>query len=46
MAKSLGVVSKVVGQVFAVGQDGTRRVLVEGDRLYAGEQLETGAAGL
>ncbi|WP_409286697.1 retention module-containing protein [Pseudomonas guariconensis] len=45
MAKSLGVVSKVVGQVFAVGQDGTRRVLVEGDRLYAGEQLETGAAG-
>lgn len=45
MAKSLGVVSKVVGQVFAVGQDGTRRVLVEGDRLFAGEQLETGAAG-
>ncbi|WP_143515216.1 retention module-containing protein, partial [Pseudomonas putida] len=45
MAKSLGVVSKIVGQVFAVGSDGTRRLLVEGDRVFAGEQLETGAAG-
>ncbi|KTC21172.1 hypothetical protein AO392_09215 [Pseudomonas putida] len=39
------MVSKVVGQVFAVAADGGRRALVEGDRLYAGEQLETGAAG-
>ncbi|MEX0295310.1 retention module-containing protein [Pseudomonas putida] len=45
MAKSVGVVSKVVGQVFAVGSDGSRRPLIEGDRLYAGEQLQTGAAG-
>ncbi|WP_449434373.1 retention module-containing protein [Pseudomonas putida] len=45
MAKLVGVVSKVIGEVFAVGSDGTRRVLMEGDRLYAGEQLETGAAG-
>ncbi|QQZ34975.1 retention module-containing protein [Pseudomonas sp. SK2] len=45
MAKLVGVVSKVVGQVFAVGSDGGRRPLVEGDRLFAGEQLETGAAG-
>ena len=45
MAKLVGVVSKVVGQVFAVGSDGTRRPLIEGDRLFAGEQLETGAAG-
>ncbi|HAB02550.1 MAG TPA: RTX toxin, partial [Pseudomonas sp.] len=45
MAKLVGVVSKVVGEVFAVGSDGSRRPLIEGDRLYAGEQLETGAAG-
>ncbi|MFV2948882.1 retention module-containing protein [Pseudomonas japonica] len=45
MAKSIGVVSKVIGQVFAVDADGTRRMLVEGDRLFAGEQLQTGAAG-
>ncbi|MEG0859666.1 MAG: retention module-containing protein [Pseudomonas sp.] len=45
MAKLIGVVSKVVGEVFAVANDGTRRALVEGDRLFAGEQLQTGAAG-
>ncbi|CAK16632.1 retention module-containing protein [Pseudomonas entomophila] len=45
MAKLLGVVSKVVGQVFAVEGDGHRRLVVEGDRLFAGEQLETGGAG-
>ncbi|MEN5238329.1 MULTISPECIES: retention module-containing protein [Pseudomonas] len=44
MARLVGVVSKVVGQVFAVGDDGHRRLLVEGDRLFAGEQLETGDA--
>ncbi|PVZ40112.1 retention module-containing protein, partial [Pseudomonas sp. CC120222-01a] len=45
MAKLVGVVSKVIGQVFAVASDGSRRALIEGDRLFAGEQLETGAAG-
>ncbi|MDZ5601401.1 retention module-containing protein [Pseudomonas sp. RP23018S] len=45
MAKSVGVVSKVIGEVVAVQVDGTRRVLIEGDRLFAGEQLETGAGG-
>ncbi|WP_033696317.1 retention module-containing protein, partial [Pseudomonas sp. URMO17WK12:I8] len=45
MAKLVGVVSKVIGQVFAVAGDGSRRPLIEGDRLFAGEQLETGAAG-
>ena len=45
MANSVGVVSKVIGQVFAVASDGSRRALVEGDRLFAGEQLETGATG-
>ncbi|MDF3159988.1 retention module-containing protein [Pseudomonas proteolytica] len=45
MAKLIGVVSKVVGEVFAVAGDGSRRSLIEGDRLFAGEQLQTGAAG-
>ncbi|UVL57742.1 retention module-containing protein [Pseudomonas sp. B21-035] len=45
MAKLIGVVSKVVGEVFAVGSDGSRRPLIEGDKVYAGEQLDTGLAG-
>ncbi|MGH8382145.1 retention module-containing protein [Pseudomonas sp.] len=45
MAKLIGIVSKVVAEVFAVASDGTRRALAEGDRLFAGEQLQTGAAG-
>ncbi|WP_137804493.1 retention module-containing protein [Pseudomonas sp. G(2018)] len=45
MATLIGIVSKVIGQVFATGGDGTRRVLIEGDRLFAGDQLNTGAEG-
>src|SRR5690606_12403226 len=45
MATLMGVVSQVVGEVFAVAGDGSRRPLVEGDRVYAGEQLVTGAGG-
>ncbi len=45
MATLIGVVSQVVGQVFAVAGDGARRILVEGDRLYAGDQLLTGDTG-
>ncbi|EJM95800.1 hypothetical protein PMI34_00749, partial [Pseudomonas sp. GM74] len=45
MATLIGIVSKVIGQVFAVASDGTRRALVEGDRLFAGDQLNTGAEG-
>ena len=45
MATLIGIVSKVIGQVFAVAGDGTRRVLVEGDRLFAGDQLTTGVEG-
>ena len=45
MATLIGIVSKVIGQVFAVASDGTRRALVEGDRLFAGDQLITGAEG-
>ncbi|WHS55175.1 retention module-containing protein [Pseudomonas brassicacearum] len=45
MAALIGIVSKVVGQVFAEAVGGLRRPLVEGDRLYAGEHLVTGAEG-
>ncbi|WP_369959560.1 retention module-containing protein [Pseudomonas benzenivorans] len=45
MATLIGVVSQVVGEVFAVAGDGSRRPLFEGDRVYAGEQLVTGATG-
>jgi VCBS repeat-containing protein len=45
MATLIGIVSKVIGQVFAQASDGTRRALVEGDRLFAGDQLVTGAEG-
>ncbi|MCP1444036.1 VCBS repeat-containing protein [Pseudomonas sp. GGS8] len=45
MATLIGTVSKVIGQVYAVAGDGTRRALIEGDRLFAGEQLVTGAEG-
>ncbi|MCU1759557.1 retention module-containing protein [Pseudomonas sp. 14P_8.1_Bac3] len=45
MATLIGIVTKVIGQVFAEAGDGTRRALIEGDRLFAGDQLVTGAEG-
>ncbi|MDH1624433.1 retention module-containing protein, partial [Pseudomonas chengduensis] len=45
MATLVGVVSQVVGEVFAVASDGSRRPISEGDRVYAGEQLVTGVSG-
>ncbi|TRO32940.1 retention module-containing protein [Pseudomonas sp. ALS1131] len=45
MATLIGVVSQVVGEVFAVASDGSRRPVSEGDRVYAGEQLVTGVSG-
>ncbi|PKA71865.1 putative secreted protein (type I secretion substrate) [Pseudomonas baetica] len=45
MATLIGTVTKVIGQVFAVAADGSKRALVEGDRLFAGDQLITGAEG-
>ncbi|QKZ06230.1 retention module-containing protein [Pseudomonas eucalypticola] len=45
MATLIGVVSQVIGQVFAIGTDGSRRQVHQGDRLFAGEQLDTGADG-
>ncbi|HEY6610321.1 MAG TPA: retention module-containing protein, partial [Pseudomonas sp.] len=45
MATLIGFVRVVVGEVFAVAADGGKRQLGEGDRVYAGEQLLTGAGG-
>ncbi|WP_061239767.1 retention module-containing protein [Ectopseudomonas composti] len=45
MATLIGIVSQVVGEVFAVASDGSRRPVSEGDRVYSGEQLVTGATG-
>jgi hypothetical protein len=40
-----GIVKAVIGQVFAIAPDGSQRLLVEGDRILEGEQVETGASG-
>jgi VCBS repeat-containing protein len=45
MAALIGTVTKVIGQVFAQAGDGIKRPLFEGDRLYGGDQLITGAEG-
>ncbi|WP_375738878.1 retention module-containing protein [Pseudomonas boanensis] len=45
MARAFGIVKQVIGEVFAVAGDGTRRLLSEGDRVFVGEQLVTGPTG-
>ncbi|MFY1664173.1 retention module-containing protein [Pseudomonas sp. Pseu.R1] len=45
MARLIGTVKQVVGDVFAVASNGTRRLVIEGSKVYAGEQLETGPTG-
>ncbi len=45
MSSVVAIVKSIVGQVFAVSPEGVRRVLVEGDRLLTGDQVDTGAAG-
>ncbi|QRY78828.1 retention module-containing protein [Pseudomonas sp. PDNC002] len=45
MATLMGVVSKVIGEVFAVAADGSRRPLEQGDKVFVGEKLVTGANG-
>ncbi|QXN50470.1 retention module-containing protein [Pseudomonas fluorescens] len=45
MSSVVAIVKSIVGQVFAVSPEGTRRVLIEGDRLFVGDQLDTGLAG-
>ena len=45
MSSVVAVVKSIIGQVIAVSAEGAQRVLVEGDRIYQGDQLLTGAAG-
>jgi VCBS repeat-containing protein len=45
MARLIGTVQQVVGDVFAVAGNGTKRLVIEGDKVYAGEQLQTGPTG-
>lgn len=45
MARSIGVVRQVIGEVSLVGNDGLVRRLVEGERVFVGEQLLCGSDG-
>ncbi|WP_313318745.1 retention module-containing protein, partial [Pseudomonas sp.] len=45
MSTVVAIVKSIVGQVIAVSPEGIRRVLIEGDRLFAGEQVLTGVGG-
>ena len=45
MSSVVAIVKSIVGQVVAVSPEGIRRVLIEGDRLFTGEQLVTGPGG-
>ncbi|WP_103103015.1 retention module-containing protein, partial [Pseudomonas sp. LFM046] len=46
MSSVVAIVKSIVGQVFAVSSDGLQRLLVEGDRLFKGDQVLTGDAGM
>ena len=45
MSSVVAIVKSIVGQVFVISPEGARRVLVEGDRLFAGDQIDTGMSG-
>ncbi len=46
MSTVVAIVKSIVGQVIATSAEGAHRVLVEGDRLYVGDTLDTGAGGM
>ena len=45
MSSVVAIVKSIVGQVFVISPEGARRLLVEGDRLFAGDQIDTGMSG-
>ena len=45
MSSVIAIVKSIVGQVLVVSPGGARRVVVEGDRIYQGEQLLTSPNG-
>uniref|UniRef100_UPI00117AC325 retention module-containing protein n=1 Tax=Pseudomonas sp. R37(2017) TaxID=1981685 RepID=UPI00117AC325 len=45
MSSVVAIVKSIVGQVFVVSPEGVRRVLVEGDKLFAGDQIDTALSG-
>ena len=46
MSSIIAIVKSIVGQVFALSPEGVRRLLIEGDRLFAGDQVTTGQEGM
>lgn len=46
MSSVVAVVKSIVGQVVAVSPEGVQRVLIEGDRLFLGDQVLTGAGAV
>lgn len=45
MSKLLGVIKAIIGQVYVVDANGVQRQVHEGDRVYSGEEIVTGASG-
>lgn len=45
MSAIVGTIKAIIGQVFAIAPDGSRRLLTEGDHILSGEQIDTGPAG-
>lgn len=45
MSTVVAIVKSIIGQVIAISPEGIQRILIEGDRLLAGEQLDTGIGG-
>ncbi|OWJ90890.1 hypothetical protein B6S59_25720, partial [Pseudomonas sp. A46] len=46
MSSVVAIVKSIVGQVIAVSPEGLQRFLVEGDRLFKGDQVLTGNEGM
>lgn len=45
MSDVVGIIKALVGQAFAISPDGSKRLLVEGDKILSGEQIETSTTG-